>query len=430
MSGSASPSRPLVVAGLLAALLLGGGLRVERAIHPNPHTSLDESAYAILASELAAHGRFGGANTRLDNVHWPPGAPVLFAGAHAVSGDIGPRAALWAQALVGTLLVLVAFALARRLGGDWAGLAAAAATAVYPPFIRAGGDLISEPLGALLLALAFLGLAWAWQRSPRAFLLPGALFGLAVLTRADQLPVPFLVAILVAVALHRVLGRREAIVRAAVLVGATVAVMCPWTIHASLHEGRFVPVTTGGPATFFVGTYLPGDGTTFGVKRALAGEVRRARPGFNRVSWQKIPATEVLGVVSRRNPGLEREASLNLEARRNLRRFALQRPLSFGRMMLAKAGRMWLRPYHGGGTRASDWVRAVHLVMLSLAVAGLVAGLVASRHPVLGAVALAALAATALHMVVVAQPRYNLPLMAVIFAAGAAGARMKLCNTS
>jgi hypothetical protein len=198
--------------------------------------------------------------------------------------------------------------------------------------------------------------------------------------------------------------------------------LAPWTIHASLHEGRFVPVTTGGPATFFVGTYLPGDGTTFGMKRALAGEVRRARPGFDRVPWQEIPATEALGVVARRNPGMEREASLSLEARRNLRRFGLHHPLRFARMTVDKAGRMWLRPYHGGLAGPPTTVRVVHLVLLVLALAGIAAGLAIRGGPLFLAVVLAAATATALHMVVVAQPRYNLPLMAVLFAAGAAGA--------
>jgi 4-amino-4-deoxy-L-arabinose transferase-like glycosyltransferase len=347
---------------------------------------------------------------------------VLFAGAHLLSGDIGPRAALWAQALVGTLVILAAFALAMRLGGPWAGLAAATATAFYPPLIRAGGDLISEPLGALLLALAFLALAWAWPRSPRAFLLPGFVFGLVVLTRADDLPIPFVLALLVAVLLGRAYGRNQGLARGAALLFATALTLAPWTIHASLHEGSFVPVTTGGPATFFAGTYLPGNGTTFGMKRALAGEVRRARPGFERVRWQEIPATEALGVVARRNPTMEREASLSLEARRNLRRFGLHHPFRFARMMLDKAGRMWSRPYHGGLLGASTAERMVHLLLLAVALICLAAGLATRGSPVLWAITLSALVATGLHMVVVAQPRYNLPLMAVLFAAGAAGA--------
>ena len=59
------------------------------------------------------------------------------------------------------------FALVRLLAGPWPGVVGAAGVALYPPLVVITGDLVSEPLGALTLALALLALAWAWRAPPR-----------------------------------------------------------------------------------------------------------------------------------------------------------------------------------------------------------------------------------------------------------------------
>ena len=53
------------------------------------------------------------------------------------------------------------------------------------------------------------------------------------------------------------------------MAGAAALVLAPWTIYASSEEGRFIPVTKGSAAALFVGTYLPGGGTTIGMKEDL-----------------------------------------------------------------------------------------------------------------------------------------------------------------
>ena len=97
----------------------------------------------------------------------------------------------------------------------------------------------------------------------------GVLWGLAVLTRADLLLAPIFIAIVAAgwLALrHR--RPREAVGFAFAFLGGAAVVILPWVIFASVKAERFVPVTSGSPSALFVGTYLPGDGTTFGMKRA------------------------------------------------------------------------------------------------------------------------------------------------------------------
>ncbi|MDP9293455.1 MAG: glycosyltransferase family 39 protein, partial [Actinomycetota bacterium] len=156
---------------------------------------------------LADQHHYGDPSTGLrDPLHWPPGAPVLFGVGHLVfpsADSLRTRdipAAYWLQAVVSLGTVVVAFGLAWALAGAWAGLLAAALTGFYPPLILATGEQLSEPLGALLLICAFLAFALAARRrTTPLYAVAGLLLGLAVLTRADLLPVPFVVALIAAI---------------------------------------------------------------------------------------------------------------------------------------------------------------------------------------------------------------------------------------
>ena len=129
--------------------------------------------------------------------------------------------------------------------------------------LAVGPHQLSEPLGAFLLLAAFVALALALKRRQRRwYVAAGALFGLAILTRTDLLPVPFLIAgVGGLIALIRTRELRS-LIPPALLLGTAVVVLAPWTIYASSEEGRFIPVTKGSAAALFVGTYLPGGGTT------------------------------------------------------------------------------------------------------------------------------------------------------------------------
>ena len=59
---------------------------------------------------------------------------------------------------------------------------------------------------------------------------------------------------------------------------ALLVLLTPWTIFASGEAGHLVPLSSGGASNLWVGTYLPGDGSIFGAKRALADEVAPATP--------------------------------------------------------------------------------------------------------------------------------------------------------
>jgi 4-amino-4-deoxy-L-arabinose transferase-like glycosyltransferase len=421
-------SRRLAWAALVAVLAGSFAFHAYRAEHPTTgYQSADERSYGKLAVGIADQHRYGGGLT--DPLHWPPGAPVAFALGHelfpdarsATTADI--PAAYWIQALASLGTAIAAAALAWLLAGAWAGVAAAAVVGLYPPLILATGEQISEPLGAFWLTLAFALFVVAARRGRAwVFALGGLAMGAAVLTRADLLPVPFVLAALVAVWTWRS-GRdlRRALVVGGCILGGAVLAIAPWTVYASQRAGELVPVTRGSASALFVGTYLPGNGTTVGMKRALGAAVKRRNPRLRHVADFDLEARSVLAVVAARHPHLDFNAAVSLEARRNISRYVRQDPLGFGRMMLNKVQRMWSRYARGGARHTSPFIRGWHILLVLLAVAGLVAGIARRRSLLLGCILGAALTSTAVHMLVVSQARYNLPLMPALLAGGVAG---------
>src|SRR3954465_12530528 len=95
------------------------------------YQSADERSYGKLAVDIADNQHYGGSSP--EPLHWPPGAPALFAVAHKLfpsasdtkSYDI--RAAYWEQALLTTGTTALAALLAWLLAGPGAGGGACAA---------------------------------------------------------------------------------------------------------------------------------------------------------------------------------------------------------------------------------------------------------------------------------------------------------------
>src|SRR3954468_23014265 len=352
LGAAARALRITAVLVLLAGIVAGGAaVRFHRASEPSPPNSADERAYLTLAHDLTATGRYGNPGMN-DPLHWPPATSALFSLAERMDGgthaEFAPQSVYTAQAIVGTLAIPAAFAAAALLAGAWAGLAAALATAFYGPLVDQAGRALSEPLGALGLALAILACAWAARR-PREwrFALAGVLLGLTLLARADLAPAAPLLAIWAFLAARRACGgKRAALCGTALLAGALIAVL-PWVISASHRASEFVPISTSGGSAIFVGTYLPGDGTMFGLKRSLGNELRLQDTRLADVPNFRLPQERILDLVAERHPDLDRDAALQREARENFSRYAVHHPLSFARMLGEKAARMWVTPNRG-----------------------------------------------------------------------------------
>ena len=419
---------PLIV--LLVALATGFGFHAYRAEHPTAsYQSADERSYGKLAVSIATDQRYGADGMR-DPLHWPPGAPLLFAAGHALFGSEASErsydipAAYWLQAVMALGTALAAAGFAWVLAGAWPGAVAGALVALYPPLILATGEQLSEPLGAFLFTAGLFALALAAKRrAALLYLAGGALLGLAVLARADLLLVPPLIAGILLLWLWRGQGDRRGGLRAALLVaGGALLVMAPWMVYASSRADEFVPVTRGSASAFFVGTYLPGDGHTVGMKRALGEQARRRNPKLRGIPDFELEAQSVLAVVADRHPELPTNEAVALEARKNLVRYGLKDPVDFGLMMLDKGvQRMWSRYARGGARPTSPWIRGWHIALVLAGFAGLLLGILRRRSVPLAFVLVPALYATALHSILVSQARYNLPLMPAVIAGGVAG---------
>jgi 4-amino-4-deoxy-L-arabinose transferase-like glycosyltransferase len=299
-------------------------------------------------------------------------------------------AAYWVQWAAGTALIPLVFALAMTLGGAWAGLVAAAVVATYPPLIAVTGDLLSEPLGALWLTAALLALL------RRRYALAGLLLAAAVLTRANLL-------VLIAV-LALLLGPR----RGAVFALAALVPVGLWSLNVG------APVSTGGGSAFFVGTFLPGDGTLGGAKQALKAETIRARPEWRGAHAKDLPGEVVLDVVAARHPGLDRDAALRAEAWRNVRTYSRKDPAGYAAMFATKVPRLWLKPSPRSDGLRNTPLRIWHALIVLAAFAGL---LLARNRLVAGTL----IAFTLFQLVAVANPRYALPVLPILIATGTAG---------
>jgi hypothetical protein len=443
-----------VLAVLAALTVLGGVLRFDAAADPSAYQSKDEQSYAMIARALAVTGHYGNPGMT-DPVHWPPGAPLMFAAAYKLhpairgGGVWDVPAAYPLQALVGTLTIPAVFLLVlavagagllvpgggRRLVAPTAAhvlaLVAAGAIAVYPPLVSASGDLLSEPLGALLLTSALAATAWALgPLSVRRLLLAGVLLGATVLTRADLALVPVLALLTVAVtALLRSRSLGDLLHAVVPMLVALLVVVTPWTVFASRQAGHLVALSSGGASNLWVGTYLPGGGSMFGAKRALADEVRARDPALRGKRWFQLRQTDVIATVAARHPGLGADAALSEEGRANLRRYLWGDPVGFARMGVHKIWRLWGGYTVGTYRNTRTWIHVLHLLIAGLGLVGLVAGLVATRRrPALWLLAAVLLSVTAVNAVLVSEARHNLTLMPVVAAVGAAGLALALAR--
>jgi 4-amino-4-deoxy-L-arabinose transferase-like glycosyltransferase len=424
------------LAALAAVLLLGLGLRVDNAWQGRAAV-YDAVAYSQIAANLEHGGGFtlGEAATQPAS-NYSPGLPLLVAAAYKLSGGVHERLARLLLALIGTVSVLLAYLIGRRLAGVAAGLIAGATVAIYPALLEYQGMLMSEPLAATLLSGAVLSMLWAGDRKRIwLWLVPGVLLGALALVRPEYLAVSFPIAVVVFARGGRTEWRRS-LAQAAILLGGLFLLVAPWTLRNEIVLDRFVPISTGGGQVLFAGSYLPSGGDPERVGREVLerhpGLTRRLaspRGGFVLHSEQNPP--QVAAVLARvrleqilaalaeqRYPGLESDRALSRMGRERLWDDISERPLEYVGFVAAKIGRLWS---HGPRDvmREPLW-EALHWALLAFALLGLTV-LTRRRHWEALLLATVFVAITATSALLVASPRRVLvmvPLLAALAGMG------------
>lgn len=422
---------------LVAVLLLGLGLRVGEAWDGRAPV-YDAQAYAAIARNLdEGHGFTVGPTATQPSSNYSPGLPLFVAGVYEVTGGVHERFARIVLAVVGSLAVLFAYLVGRRLGRRqiqralengphggsnsagaefWLALAGALVVAVYPALIEYQGMLMSEPLAATLLAGGVLAVLWAWEGGWARWVLPGALFGALALVRPEYLGVAVLVAAVVYA--RKAMGDwRHSLLGAAVFFAAVVVIVAPWTIRNTVALDRFVPISTGGGQVLFAGTYLPSDGDP----EKVGAEVLAENPQlFGPDAAQRLRLEQILARLAHaRYPATDTDQALSKMGKEQLWDDITEEPAQYAGFVATKVGRIWS---HGPRDvlREPVW-EVLHWALVALGLLGL--AILAWRRRwealLLGTIFLAI---TAISALLVASPRRVLvlvPLLAPLAGVGA-----------
>ncbi len=228
----------------LALFLLALGLRLAWLSIVSPGPLLDGWFFYYSAESIASGGGFIDPFNGAPTASLPPGYAFLLSGLFVTFGA-DPLVAKLFNVVAGAVTVVLVYALATRLGGQRAGIAAGVVFALFPSHIFFSVMIMTETFFAgLLVGIVFLLVIWlskgamkTWQ----VFVL-GVLLGAMSLVRAEViLLVPSLIV------LWKVLGLRWQTVplHASVLVVGMAAVITPWSIRNYVRFDEVIPIRGG-----------------------------------------------------------------------------------------------------------------------------------------------------------------------------------------
>jgi 4-amino-4-deoxy-L-arabinose transferase-like glycosyltransferase len=380
-------------------------------VYPQLPLAADAADYQSLAGSIEAGRGFVNQAGRVESGRAPL-YPYFLAATYSLLGDDPVRVRL-VQSVLGAATALLTLALARRYFSERVAWIAAVGVAVHPALVAYSGLVLTETLATVLACLIALSasLLWRTRTIPRS-LATGAVLGLAALCRAEWITVAFGMIVLFVISPS---GKREGErvrvdLRTPLLVSLAFAcVLAPWTTRNHRVLGAFVPVSTDGWRAAWIATYPAG--------------------------WLEWRAEEPLLSIEGPpdTPPLERARRFRRAALQNLR----EAPLSFVRMCAHRVALLWVGGHsnviaglESPTATSRGWVLAVKLFLLGLNTGVILlafVGIWISRNrwrdllPLLVCMALP----VATYVLLVAVPRYHLPLLPLLlpFAAEAALSR-------
>jgi 4-amino-4-deoxy-L-arabinose transferase-like glycosyltransferase len=438
---------------LIAAFLLGLGLRLDYAIRAPQHPVDDAQAYARISRALVEGDGYtqGPRHEYLQSAsNYQPGLPLLVAGIYEVGDGVNEEAARIVLALLSSLAVPFAFFLGRRVsglvGGDdragdagsgtgaatAAGTIAALAVAVYPALLEYTGMLMTEPLGSAMIAGATLAFLRARERPdlPWRWALSGLALGAMAMLRPEYL---LLFVLLPALALflpwERVALARNATAarpdrrllwkRAGLLLGCAVLVVLPWTVRNLVAFDRVVPISTGGGQVIYAGSYIKAGPDPEAVTEHLLAEHPWIRRQLGPAPGPIYRGQAEALLAEREHPGENTDTALTGMAIDNYTHAAAHEP---GALIGFLAGKVWFgwAAAARGVMKPAPW-RALQMALLFFGAVGLCVGLARRRFDV-AAIAVVLLLETAVQAIFIASPRRTLTLLPLTAALAGAGA--------
>ncbi|MEM9696954.1 MAG: glycosyltransferase family 39 protein [Myxococcota bacterium] len=142
--------------------------------------------YYQIGAESIAHGAGYVGHNGKPWCHYPVGYSAFLGAVYAVLGTTNPVVGKVAGAIVGSLLAVLTYALARRATTDRRASAAGLTVALYPGLVAYAPLHMAEPLAATLVVAA----VWCAVRAAgdrRHAMAAGILFGLATLVRPQSI---------------------------------------------------------------------------------------------------------------------------------------------------------------------------------------------------------------------------------------------------
>ncbi|WP_074048663.1 ArnT family glycosyltransferase [Paenibacillus ihumii] len=284
-----SPKSWLAMTLIVLIIALAAYLRVDFLVSVNHKVSHDSIHYDEMVRQLLEKGIYAYKDTE-PNAQVTPGYPLFMAAIYKLvdyqHNDPFP-AIRYIQVAISLITLWLIYAIARRLGGRNAGIAALFIGAVYPPFVWSNASILTETLATLFfVTFVYLQLMVFDKKTLTLAMLSGAAMGLLVLTRPEFLILLFPIYIFY---YFWKKDRRTTLRLFLFTVIGTAAVLSPWVIRNVITLNEVVVASTQ-VNPFQAGTY-PDKNYDDGLvdrrgKTQMEIAKERLKVGFTEHTWE------------------------------------------------------------------------------------------------------------------------------------------------
>ncbi|MEW6679755.1 MAG: glycosyltransferase family 39 protein [bacterium] len=348
---------------------------------PQPGVVSDASGYDMIGLSIAQGNGFcmdGILTARREPIY-----PLFLAFVYFVFGH-SYLAVRILQAIIGALTCIFVYLIGKRIFGKNCGVLASLFCALYPHLITTTGFVLTETLFTFLLSVSIYFLLKGLEK--RKFLiLAGIFFGLSTLTRSVTLLFPFFLLVC-----FLILKKKGAILDFCIISIFMTATIIPWTIRNYIRFHTLIPVAIGGGYVLWPGTYIPWDG-----------------------DWKYYDLSD-MNKLTEGLSEIEADKRLTKQGLKNIR----ENPFGYIKLCIKKGYRLWfwipggkevLKPY----PKIKIGLAIFQYLVIFFALLGIIFGLEKLREylPILTII----LYFTVIHSLLLAIPRYNLPIFPYLF---------------